>query len=298
MPAVRKLLLASAAAAAVPVLSALLGLEGWVPDAAGVVALLITALTLVLYVHRPVPRWALAAGVVLLAAASTVRGFAPSSVPDFRQPSSVDYRQALAFEDATAVLLVPAVAALLVGIVALPQFRRPAGLTALACGVALLPVVAVAAEVADERAGSSSFAGSQHLAAHLAAHLAPGLLATGLAGLAAVLAVSRADRWFLAPAGALLVQAAVAHTTRDMAGSWYLGEVVRGVEATSAFLQPGLRADLSAGATAGISVDFRVGAALAMAALLLGPVLIAAGAARTAGGPGPASAAGEDVALG
>jgi hypothetical protein len=114
-------------------------------------------------------------------------------------------------------------------------------------------------------------------------HLAPGMLATVPAGLLLVLAVSRADRWFLAPAGALLVQLAAAHGAWGMAGSWYFTESLRGVETRSAFLEPGLRTDVSATATASLAIDFEVGAAPALAALLLGPALIVAGAARTAG---------------
>jgi hypothetical protein len=113
-------------------------------------------------------------------------------------------------------------------------------------------------------------------------HVAPGMLATVLAG-CCWCSPCPADRRFLAPAGALLVQLAAAHAAWSMSGSWYLTESLRGVETSSAFLEPGLRTDVSATATASVVVDFEVGAALALAALLVGPALIAAGAARTAG---------------
>jgi hypothetical protein len=163
--------------------------------------------------------------------------------------------------------------------VALPQFRRPVWLTAAACVIALVPVAVVAMDAADERDPLAPAADQ----GALLWHVAPGMLATVLAGLLLVLAVSRADRWFLAPAGALLVQLAAAHAAWSTSGSWYLAESLRGVETSSAFLQPGLRTEVSATATATVAIDVEFGPALALAALLLGPALIAAGAARTAG---------------
>ena len=191
MPVRRILSLVFAVAAAVAVLSALAGLDGGPATTAGVLALLTSALGAILFIRRPLARWALAAGIVVAAAAWTVR--------------EVYFEQVREAEYAAMVLLVIGVAALLVGTVALPQFHRPAGLTAAACPVALVPVTVVAVDAADERALSPFV----DLVA-LYRQLAPGLLATVLAGLVLVLVVSRADRWFLAPAGAALLQSAVA----------------------------------------------------------------------------------------
>jgi len=248
-----------AGAAALSVLTTLAGLDGRVPEAAGVIALLAAALHVVLLVHRPVARWALTAGIIAMAAACVMG-----------RPAGREY--------GTAVLLVIAAAALLVGAAALPQFRRPASLTAAACLVALVPVVVVAVRVAEARDTLPQYISPLVLLRHLA----PGLLATGLAGLVVVLAVSRADRWFLVPAGALLVQVTAVYTTWHMSGWWYIADSQHGVETSSAFLEPGLRTDVSVAVT---PVDFEVGAALALAVLLLGPALIAAGAARTADAP-------------
>ncbi len=276
MPLRRILPLVFAAGAALPVLAALVGLSGWVPATAGVVALLAAALHAGLLVRRPVTRWALTAGIVVLAAASVVSRHATgplraASVNDWGR----HFHQVRDWEHATAVLLAVAAAALTVGTATLPQFRRPAWQTAVACLVALVPVMLVAEDVAAERAALAPFVGWPVVALHFG----PGLLATGLAGLAVVLTVSRADRWLLVPAGTLLLQLTAAYWTWNMSTSWYLAESLRGVEVSGVFLNPGVRIDRS---TAGVSLDFEIGAALATAVLFLGPALIAMGAARTA----------------
>ena len=279
MPLRRIMLLVFAVTAAVAVLSALTGFTGWLPAASGVLALLTVALYSILYVAKPVPRWTVTAAAVVLAAASVVTQLHTDPIPAGFSEITTFHEQAAEGQYAEAVLLVIAVAALTVGMVALPQFRRPVWLTAVACVVALVPVVVVAMDAADERDLLAPAADQ----GALFRHLAPGMLATVLGGLLLVLAVSRADRWFLAPAGGLLVQLAAAHAVWGMSGSWYFAESLRGVETSSAFLEPGLRTEVSASATANVVVDFEVGAALALAALLVGPALIAAGAARTAG---------------
>jgi heme A synthase len=68
VPLRRILLLVFAGAAALSVLTALPGLDGGVPHAAGVIALLTAAAYVVLEVGRPMARWALSAGIVVLAA--------------------------------------------------------------------------------------------------------------------------------------------------------------------------------------------------------------------------------------
>jgi hypothetical protein len=278
VPLRRILVLVFAVTAAVAVLSALTGFTGRLPDASGVLALLTVALYSALYVAQPVPRWTLTAAAVL-AAASVVTQLHTDPIPAGFSEITTFHEQAAEGQYAEAVLLAIAVAALTVGMVALPQFRRPVRLTAAACVVALVSVAVVAMDAADERDLLAPAADQ----GALFRHVAPGMLATVLGGLLLVLAVSRADRRFLAPAGALLVQLAAAHAAWSMSGSWYLTESLRGVETSSAFLEPGLRTDVSATATASVVVDFEVGAALALAALLVGPALIAAGAARTAG---------------
>ncbi|MEU8228057.1 hypothetical protein AB0C12_00485 [Actinoplanes sp. NPDC048967] len=276
MPLRRILVLVFAVTAAVAVLSALTGFTGWLPGASGVLALLTVALYSARYVARPVPRWSLTAAAVVLAAASVVTQLHTDPIAAGFSEITAFHEQAAEGRYAEAVLLVIAVAALTVGVLALPQFRRPIRLTAAACVVALVPVAVVAMDAADER----DLAPAVDQVA-LVRHVAPGMLATVLGGLLLVLAVSRADRWFLAPAGALLVQLAAAHAAWGMSGSWYFAESLRGVETSSAFLEPGFRTDVSAAASA--TLDFEVGAALALMALLAGPALIAAGAARTAG---------------
>ena len=273
MPVRRILSLVFAVAAAVAVLSALAGLDGGPATTAGVLALLTSALGAILFIRRPLARWALAAGIVVAAAAWTVR--------------EVYFEQVREAEYAAMVLLVIGVAALLVGTVALPQFHRPAGLTAAACPVALVPVTVVAVDAADERALSPFV----DLVA-LYRQLAPGLLATVLAGLVLVLVVSRADRWFLAPAGAALLQSAVAQEAWGMSGSWYLS--APGTRSSSVFLHPGMRTEMTG--SAGMSLDLEIDAAMAVAAWLIGPAMIVAGAVRTAGVlvPGRDGAAGPD----
>ena len=284
MPLRRSLPLVFAVTAALAVLCALTGFTGWLPAASGVLALLAVALYAARYVAKPVPRWTLSAAAAVLAVASVVTWLHIDPVPAGFSEITTFYEQAAEGEYAEAVLLAIAVAALTVGIVALPQVRRSVWLTAVACVVALVPVAVVAMDAAGERDLLAPAADQ----GALFRHIAPGMLATVLAGLLLVLAGSRADRWFLAPAGALLVQLAAAHAAWGMSGSWYLTESLRGVETSSAFLQPGLRTDTSATAT--VAIDVEVGPALALAALLLGPSLIVAGAARTAGArtaPGP-----------
>ncbi|MEU8614458.1 hypothetical protein AB0C29_41370, partial [Actinoplanes sp. NPDC048791] len=223
MPLRRILVLVFAVTAAVAVLSALTGFTGRLPDATGVLALLTVALYSALYVGKPVPRWTLTAAATVLAAASVVTGLHTDPVPPGFSGITTFHEQAAEGQYAEAVLLVIAVAALTVGMVALPQFRRPVWLTTVACMVALVPVAVVAMDAADER---DALTPAVDLGA-LFRHVAPGMLATVLAGLLLVLAVSRADRRFLAPAGALLVQLAAAHAAWGMSGSWYFAESLR-----------------------------------------------------------------------
>jgi hypothetical protein len=287
------LLTAFAGAAAVPVLCSLIGFTGWLPDTAGVLALLAVTAYVVLVVGRPVVRPALVAGTVLLAAVSVVGRLFPDELP----PGAVGAfaRRQLDIDYAGAVLLLAATAAVTVAVAGLPQFRRPVWPTALACVVALGPVAFVAADLAD--AGDSAFLGPAPAAMWW--HLAPGFAATVLAGLVLVLAVSRADRWFLVPAGALLLQVQAASWASSAAGSWKLARIlepVEGVRSSAAFLQPGLRTEVPAG----FSVEFDAGFAVLTAVALLGPALLAAGAARTgpAVTPAPNGPGGADGAPG
>ncbi|RSM67667.1 hypothetical protein DMB66_15090 [Actinoplanes sp. ATCC 53533] len=300
-----------AGAAAVSVLTTFADLDGGVPDAAGAIALLAAAAYVALLVRRPVARRALSAGIVVLAAVPVVS----RAVVDDVSPLDVSRRAGLddvspldvsragldailsqradALHAGTVLLLIAA-AALVLGVAALPQFRRPVWLTALAGLVALGPVAAVAHAAAG--AQRDPFLSNRE-AAVLIWHFAPGFAATVLAGLALVLAVSRADRWFLLPAGALLLQVTTADRAEDAAGAWWsFGG--GGFETSSAFLEPGLRIDVSFAAVA--APDWHLDAATATAALLLASALLAAGAVRTAGTdamvgpPGEPPAAGPD----
>lgn len=308
MPAPRLLQLVFLAAAALPVLTTLVGLDGWVPGAAAVIALVAAALYVFLLVRRPVVRWWLAVAIGLGAVATAVShlGTEPLQTGVTAADLTRHFQQVMNGEYAVSVLLAGATAALTVGTVALPQFRRSVWLTAVACLVALVPVAVVAADGADQRYLLPS---SVDLPA-LYWHVAPGLLATVLAGLALVLAVSRADRWFLLPAGVLLVQITTAYAAASMTSSWYLVEPVLGSQVSTAFLEPGMRVGVAA--TDGFALDLEIAAAAALAAVLLGPALIAAGAVRTADAPtaaphppprpaeaaGPAAVAGPDEAAG
>jgi hypothetical protein len=221
-------------------------------------------------VRRPFARWALTAGIVALAAAQVV-GWV---VIDEVTPSGLNragvgtvLRQQAEADYLGLVLLLLATLALTAGVAALPQFRRPVWLTAVACVVALVVVTVVAFDASGDHDANDS--------AGLLRQLAPGLAATVLAGLALVLAVSRADRRFLLPTGALLLQVTAASWTWNASGAWVLDTMYRGVETSAAFLEPGLRMERPA-------VEVDLGAALATAALLLAAGLLAAGAARTA----------------
>jgi hypothetical protein len=282
-------MLAFAGAATVPVLSSFVGVEGWLPDTAGVLALLVAAAALVLFVGRPVVRWALAGGIVGLAAASVVGWLvAEDRSSPVRFGDLGRLSQQWAESDYTAsLLLAAATLAFTVGVAALPQFRRPVWPTALACVVALVPVAIVASDAAGVR--DLSLSGT--VPAGVWWQLAPGLVATVLAGLAFVLAVSRAERWHLLPAGALLVQVSVAHWTWSSSSAWEMAQIFgggRGTAVSSAFLEPGLRMEAPATATATVAIDADLGAALATAVFLLGPALLAAGATRTAAAAEPA----------
>lgn len=282
MPLRRILPLVFAGAAALSVLTTFAGLDGGVPDATGAIALLAAAAYVVLHVRRPVARRALGAGIVVLAAVPVVGWFVVADVPPLgtgRADLGTIVSQQAEVLHARTVLLLIAAAALALGVAALPQFRRPVWLTALAGLLALGPVAAVAHDAAG--AQRDPFLANRD-AAGLIWHFAPGFAATVLAGVALVLAVSRADRWFLLPAGALLLQVATADRAEDAASTWWTAWSFadRGVETSSAFLEPGLRTDVSFSTVA--YADGDLGAAMAMAALLLASALLAAGAAHTA----------------
>ena len=281
LPPHRSLPLIFGGAAVVAILSTLAGLGGGVSDGALLLALAVAAGYVVLMVRRPVARWALVAGIVALAATTVVDRGLPAE-PAVRDIGAVF--GALADAEHTAlVILLLAVGAFLVGVAALPQFRRPAWLTAVAGLVALAPVAVVASDAAGQ--------GNPYFPVDLATlfrHLAPGLAATVLAGLALVLAVSRADRWFLLPAGALLLELTAAQWVWGASGTVATEQVLRTPSVSAAFLEPGLRMDKPASATAPVVVD--LSAALWITALLLAVALLAAGAARTTGpalGPAP-----------
>lgn len=280
MPPRRILSLVFAGAAAVSVLTTFAGLDGWVPDATGAIALLAAAASVVLFVRRPAARRALSAGIVVLAAVPVVSWAVVDDVsPLVVSRAGLDAilsQRAEALHAGTMLLLIAA-AALVLGVAALPQFRRPVWLTALAGLVALGPVAAVAQAAAGAPRDPFLANGAS---ARLLWHLAPGFAATVLAGLALVLAVSRADRWFLLPAGALLLQVTTADRAEDVAGTWWS---FGGVGSGSAFLEPGLRFSTVDSTDATAYADWDLGAALAVAVLLAASALLAAGAVRTAG---------------
>ena len=109
--------------------------------------------------------------------------------------------------------------------------------SALACVAALVPVAVVVKDAAD----GPDFFVTDATPAALWWHLAPGLAATGVAGLTLVLAMSRADRWFLLSGGALLVQVTVADWTWSYSGEWTVAQLFGGdgrAEVSSAFMEP------------------------------------------------------------
>ena len=272
MPRTRILLPASAIAAAVPVLTTLTGYHGWVPDAAGAVALLLAALAAFLLVRRPVARWALTLGLTVAAAAWVV-GRLPVTGTDLIG----QLRQSTDHEYAAQVLLLIAVAGLTVGTAALPRSRRPWWMYAAAAVVALVPIGVVAGHLAGE--SDSAWPMTVDHAA-LTRLFGPGVLATVLAGVLVVLAVSRTDRWFLLVAGAVLIQATIADRTTGLLTPWYLSLLQTVADAEPLFPQP----PPGAGALGPVPDrgGFDLGAALYEAALLAGPAFIVAGAARTA----------------
>jgi hypothetical protein len=278
VPLPRILLLVFAVAAVVAVLGHLVSFPGPLPDAAAVLALLAVAARTVLVVRGPVARAALTAGFVLLAAVPVTGWVLVDDLPALLSGDDIAriHQQAADADHAAVVLLLLAAAALTVGVAALPGARRPVWQTVLACVVALGPV-AIVVHVATEVPALLGVVPSG-----LRWHVAPGLAATVLAGLAVVLAVSRADRRFLLPVGALLVQVAAARWTESAAGSWTLAQLYGGINADTfdTFLSPGLRTEVPAGAAPALDVE--VGAALTTVALLLGPALITLGAARAA----------------
>ncbi|MFI7542701.1 hypothetical protein [Actinoplanes sp. NPDC049599] len=284
MPPPRIVLLVLGVAAAVPVLCDLTGLTGWVPEIATVIALLAAAAYAVLAVRRPVARWAPAAGAVLLAAVP-VSGLVlvdawPALLSGTGQVHRI-FRQEADADHLGLLFLVAAAVALTVGVAALPRRRRPAWQTASAVVVALAPLAYVGHDVA----GSSPF--SDTVPAELWWHLTPGLAATVLTGVALVLAVTRADRWLLLPAGALLLQVTAARWTEGAADSWTPARLsARLDDSVSTFLTPGLRTEVTTAPA--LAVDIKLGAGLATAAFLLGPALLALGAARTENRPMPA----------
>ena len=272
MSRTRILLPVSAIATAVPVLTTLTGYHGWVPDAAGAVALLVATLAAFLLVRRPVTRWALTLGLAVTTAAWVVSRLpvtGPDLIGQLRQGNDHGY--------AALALLLIAVLALTVGTAALPRVRRPWWMYAVAAVVALAPIGFVAEHIFSVTDSAwpmtVDYAASTRL-------FTPGALATVLAGVLVVLAVSRTDRWLLMVAGAVLIQVTVADRTTGLLTPWYFSLLQTAADAGPAFPQP------PSGAVAlGPVPDaggFDLVAALYEAALLLGPALIAAGAARTA----------------
>jgi hypothetical protein len=277
LPRTRLLPAVFGGAAVVAVLATLTGFEGWVPDAAFALALLTAAAAVALLVRPPLARWALAAGLVALIATWGVAWVLHDDVTSLAMLGYDLGRAAemmVEVDYAATVALLLATVALTVGVAALPRFRRPVWLTAVACVVALMPVVYVTVDAVD-----GSHLPVDHGA--LFRHLAPGLAATVLAGLALVLAVSRADRWFLLPAGALLLQLTAAQWIWGSAGSVAAQQALQDVEVSTAFLEPGLRMAKPASAT--VAIEFDAGGAFWTAALLMAAALLAAGAIRTAG---------------
>lgn len=272
MPRTRILLPVSAIATAVPVLTALTGYHGWLPDAAGTVALLVAAVAVFLLVRRPLARWALTLGL-LGAAAAWVVGRLPVSGTDLIG----QLRQSTDHAYAALVLLLVALPALTVGTAALPRTRRPRWMSAVAAVVALAPV----AFVAEHLVGESDPAWPSAVdPAALVRQFGPGALATVLAGVLVVLAVSRTDRWFLVVAGAALIQVTLADRTTSLPSPWLFTWLQTLTDADTVFPQP----PPGVGALGPVSYrgGFDPGAALSDLAVLLGPALLAAGAVCTA----------------
>ncbi len=229
---------------------------------------------------RPRVRWALVAGIGLLAVVIAVQlfwypdqtgggfgWFAYASAN--KAPSAMlgQWRRVLDGERISAVGRLLGVLCLAVAVLALPGRHRPK--PAVSTTVLALLLLAVVGADSWSRLGSAPVVG-------LLGTVWPALLATFAGVGVAARAGWRADRFWLLPAGALLVAVAATIAFDDLAGTWL---------AWWAF------SDVREGDTVFAVMDANslpeVSGALATAVALVGPALLAIGALRASRDAGP-----------
>jgi hypothetical protein len=278
VPLSRALLLTSTVAGALSVIGALF--PGGRLALQGALAMLVTLVGYVVVAGRaaaPRTRWALAAGVGMLAVGMALRlywynepedfgWFAYSPLDENGAPTpwldvlrqSVDRVRIVAFLHLLAVLCFA------VGVFALPAWRRP-GRAALTAVLALVLLAFVGANVEGRFDGSAAL--------EALGTVWPALLATLVAVGLVALAGWRADHAWLVAAGTLLVAVAAATVLDDLAIAWSGWWTLAGRNvAEPMFLSVGVRvvADGSP----------EVSAAVRTAVELAGPALLAIGALR------------------
>ncbi|GIH19292.1 hypothetical protein [Rugosimonospora africana] len=273
----RVLLLVSTVAGGLSVIAALF--SGWrVSAQCGVVALavLVGYVTVAGRAARTRVRWALAAGIGLLAVVIAVRlfwypGQTSGGVDWFAYlPASElhgalldQWRQTIDGERIFAVGRLLGVLCFAVAVVALPG-RHPAKPAMATAVLSLLLLAAVGADVWS-RLGDAPVLGLLGVGW-------PALLVILVALGIAVLAGGRAGRVWLLPAGAFLVAAAAAVAFDDLAGSWSAWRTLSGFrDGDTVFAVAGMPANAS-----GLAVS----EALVTAMTLAGPALLAIGALR------------------
>lgn len=247
------------------------------------VAFGVLALLAVLRVPAPWPRWTLAGGCVLFAAAALARptaadrtdvgwfGYGPPATAQLTALRDTADRW-LDRELVAAGVQLGAVVLVFAAVHALPRAERRVRMVATAVVAAL-----VVAGFVLERSGLGH--------GRMLLDVWPATL-TAVAALGALLVAGRrADHRWLVAAGVALVAVQAAVTLSDLSGQWLTVWAYNDwLCADSAFLSPGVRVMATATATATAVPD--LGPALAKAATLgsglAGPALLVAGAARAA----------------
>jgi hypothetical protein len=274
VPLSRALLLTSIVAGALSVVGALLP-GGRLSLQAGLAMLVALAGYVIVAGGTAAPRarWALAAGVGMLAVGMALRLYWYSAPEDFGWFSYapldvtgtperlVDFsRRSIGRLQIVAVLHLLAVVCFAVGVFTLPAWRRRP--RAVLTGVLALALLAVF----GSRAGGSAVL-------HGLGTVWPALLATLVAVGLVALAGWRADRTWLVAAGTLLVAVAAATVFDDLASTW-----------SAWWIPPGVQVLGSGYVTAGIRVvtdsSPEVSAAVRTTVELAGPALLAIGALR------------------
>lgn len=226
----------------------------------------------------PPLRWALVAGVALLAAATAVRLLLVGGQPTYAtlppyaaagDPRDVvlqQWRYDVAADRVAMLCLLSGVACLAGTVLSLPR-RHRSPRTVLCAALALSVLIPVGANLRGPVA-------DRGVPALLEATW-PAVLATLAAIAAAVLAARRGSSGWLVPTGALLLAVATAMTLAEHADRW---------SAWSAFsvLRQARGVAISAALTWSVSVPLDLSAALLAAAAIGGPVLIAVSVSPTA----------------